>query len=118
MTTTQEPEKSVEQKARDVLHVVYKGFYNCPGTLKIDKRSKCWSVCVYDGLSTFDNDTLTRLVLAAHHHCVRVELANGGPGRIKIRFSQRKRHSEENPFCETHPTIETAIETIRKTDHV
>jgi hypothetical protein len=69
-------------------------------------------VSVSAGLSTFDSDNLTRLVLLAHDRCVRIELAQGGPYRIGIKL--HRRYTRKGGFFDRHPTIEQAIEAHRK----
>lgn len=63
-------------------------------------------------MSTFDSNTLTRLVLAAHEECIRVEIRPGGPGRIMVCLCGRRQR--DGQFHERHPTIETAVESFRK----
>lgn len=62
--------------------------------------------------ATFDFDRLTRLVVMAHDRCIRVELVPSGPRMLGI--VMHKRHSREGGMQERHPTIETAILTIRE----
>jgi hypothetical protein len=59
------------------------------------------------GLSTFDFDLLTTLVLHAHDRCVRVELANGGPGRTGVIL--HRRHAREGCMSQRYSTMETAL---------
>lgn len=62
-----------------------------------------WWVSVYDGLSTYDFDQLTRLVLAAHRYCVRVEIGGSAPRRVKITLHTR---TGRTGFMSCrHPTI-------------
>ena len=56
--------------------------------------------------STWDFNTLTRLVVAAHAHAVRVEIINGGPRRLKLWLSPRER---EGPMHVMHPTLAQAL---------
>jgi hypothetical protein len=69
-------------------------------------------VSVSAGLSTFDNDNLTRLVLLAHDRCVRIELAQGGPCRTGIVL--HRCHTRKGGVFNGYPTIEQAIEAHRK----
>ena len=68
-------------------------------------------------LATFDFDGLTALVFAAHDRCVRIELGNGGPGRIKIIAHRRIRRADLAPgdwaTPKIHPTLEEAVESWR-----
>lgn len=62
------------------------------------------SYTVPDGiLSTWDGDNLTRLVVSAHAHGVRVEVMNGGPRRVKLFLSERQ--NRDGTFYERHPTL-------------
>lgn len=64
-----------------------------------------------DRLATFDLDYLTRLVVLAHDECVRVEVAPGGPYRVKLLL--HKRCSRSGRVNERHPTLEDAMARIR-----
>lgn len=57
-------------------------------------------------ISTFDDDKLTRLVLAAHENAVRVEIAPHGPTSFQIALSPRER---KGSMFERHPSIEDVL---------
>lgn len=54
-------------------------------------------------LSTFDFDRLTRLVLAAHKHAVRVEISPSNMQRLRIGFWPRD--PRERSISQRHPTL-------------
>lgn len=86
-----------------VLERAFHGIHHIPKITKFDYR---WECVVPGGMATFDFDTLTLLVLAAHDHCVRVELS--GKGRdILIQLHPRK--GTEGSMFDRHPTIEEAL---------
>lgn len=64
------------------------------------------------GLSTFDTDRLTRLVLLAHDRCIRIELGASSPRRVKLRLHQR--HVRTGSSMKRHPTIEEALAVHRR----
>ncbi len=61
---------------------------------------------------TFDFDRLTRAVVMAHDRCIRFGIEPSGPRMLALVCW--KRHTREGQMHERHPTIETAIEVIRK----
>ena len=67
----------------------------------------CWG-----GWSTFDNDTLTRLVIGAHDFCIRLEIDAVGPHTMRLTMHPRER---EGGLSKRHVTIEDAIGTARST---
>lgn len=67
------------------------------------------------GLATWDFDHLTRLVIAAHDECVRIDLDPRGPGYMRILMHPRQR---EGAMATRHPTIEQAIENYRSAGRV
>jgi hypothetical protein len=97
-----------EERAELVLARAFRGIHH---VRRIKKLPNIWTTSAYGGLATFDFDTLTRLVIAAHDHCVRVEVTHSGPKMVKIYISQRER--EGDGFVR-HPTIEEAIQTFRE----
>ena len=63
-----------------------------------------------DRLATYDADGLTRLVILAHDRCVRLQLTQSGPGRIRVSITRRQRNGE---IYRRHPTIEQAVADVR-----
>jgi len=61
--------------------------------------------------STFDFDTLTRLVFAAHDWCVRVELDDSSPRMVKLRLHPRRARRGET--YARHPTLREAVDKWR-----
>lgn len=64
------------------------------------------SYMFYGDCSTWDFNTLTRLVVAAHAHAVRVEIVNGGPRRLKLYLHPRTREGRSD---QRHPTLADAL---------
>ncbi len=93
-----------EVRMERVLSVAFRGIHHCP-RLKKEYRN-LWTVTV-SPISTWDFDQLTRLVIAAHHYGVRVEIEPGGPRRIKLVLTPRS--SRDGCFSKRHPTIQQAI---------
>lgn len=62
------------------------------------------SLCQRSRLATHDSDRLTRLVIAAHQHSVRVEIEPAGPTTIRVIFWPRDRAAKES--MERHPTLD------------
>ncbi|WP_342361353.1 hypothetical protein [Terrarubrum flagellatum] len=68
-------------------------------------------VVSYRTLATYDNDSLTRLVIAAHDRLVRVEISAVAPSRLRVAMWPRT--GREGLLHERHPTMEQAIESLR-----
>lgn len=64
-------------------------------------------------LSTYDYPGMTMLVVYCHDECVRGDVRNGGPGRLKISLSNRER-KHKHPDSGAHPTLDQHVEQIRK----
>ncbi len=65
------------------------------------------------GLSTWDFNRLTRLVIGAHDECIRVEISPCAFRYLKIEMWPRE--GREGCISRRHPTIEQAIESYRRT---
>ena len=63
-------------------------------------------------MASFDFDGLTRAIVMAHDRMIRFCIEPSGPGMLGLTL--HKRHSREGRMSERHPTIEEAIERIRK----
>lgn len=61
-------------------------------------------------LSTWDFDRLTRLVLLAHKHCVRIEIGPGGPRGVAI--MAHRRVDGLRSITEGHPDLEQLTKRI------
>jgi hypothetical protein len=62
------------------------------------------------GLSTWDFNHLTRLVILAHDECIRVDVSPCAPRYLAIMMHPRVR---EGAMSQRHPTIEDAIAAVR-----
>lgn len=64
---------------------------------------------VYAGLSTWDDNLLTRIVLVAYRMGVRIEIGSSGPGRVKLMAHARYTNDDKNSdlhFWERHPSLD------------
>lgn len=101
-------------KATRILSNAYYGEHHIPG--KIKDLGRIVECNVFDSISTYDSNTLTRLVIAAHDECIRMEIRSSGPGRLKLLFTGSRKRPEEcgdYPLMHGHVTIEDAIKVYR-----
>ena len=64
---------------------------------------------VHAGLSTFDDNLLTRIVLVAHRMGVRIEIGSSGPGMVKLMAHARYTNDDKEcglHFWERHPSLD------------
>lgn len=88
------------------LCIVQKGYHHL-GKIKADGRTGVVS-SIYGNASTFDYDTLTRIVLVAHQMGVRMSVGSSGPRMIKLTAHARHSSDEtegELSFAERHPSL-------------
>lgn len=97
------------QEAEDFFSELYLGKHHIPA--KIKPFGQGWCINHSGDLSTFDGNTLTRLVFLAHDKCMRVEIQQGGRKAVKIAIWKRVRYGS---IYERHPTIEDALVQWRK----
>jgi len=69
------------------------------------------SCSVHEGISTFDYNQLTRLVIGCHDRAIRLEIRASGPRLLRLGLWQRQR---DGSMYERHPTIEEAIKCYRQ----
>jgi hypothetical protein len=62
--------------------------------------------------ATFDSSLLTRLVVGAHDHCIRVEIRSLNPSHFRLMFHPRL--TREGQTWARHPTIEQAIAAMHR----
>lgn len=98
-----------------LVQIVCDGFDTGPWNLgpwdtRMRSEGRWAGLYVTRDLSTYDTDSLTRLVFAAHERCCRVEIDPAGPRGVRVCVSRRSR---EGGYSERHPTIETALATWR-----
>lgn len=83
------PNWSDDQKACiECLSTVFGGRHHLSG---LKEWGTGVSVLHYGDLSTYDGSGLTMLVLQAHRDAVRIEVAQGGPGSVRI-IAHKRRH--------------------------
>jgi hypothetical protein len=104
------PKEALARMER-VLARTYRGIHHCEGWRARRPFGEGVSVTHYAGMSTYDYDELTRLVVAAHDEAVRVDLIGASHGYIRIGLTPRLR---DGSLYDSHPTIEAAIEKARR----
>lgn len=89
------------------------GIYNVPANWeKAEFHPQYLRVVIRcHGWASFDFSELTRLVIAAHEECIRVQLEPQARNYMAVFLSERA-HEAESMFAR-HPTIEQAVEAYR-----
>lgn len=87
------------------------GIYNLGISWKSMRIGNSWvEFNIYStGLSTFDDNQLTRLVLLAHERCQRIVVAPCNFKLLKITISQRVPYEAGSWASQYHPTLEQAL---------
>lgn len=96
--------KTLKEKAETVLAFTFGGLYNVPG--KTYDKGRRLEVNLYGGISTYDNDNLTKLVIKCHEECVRMEICSSGPRMVKLVFTNRNPTGDST---ERHPRIHDVL---------
>ena len=101
------------RKVADLIGDLFQGIYHLGNEITNANWNGIYliEVNIRKNLATYDSDVLTWLVFMCHDRCIRCELAQSGPGRIKLRFHPRK--GRLGSSSTTHPTIEEALELYR-----
>jgi hypothetical protein len=104
----------------DILGQVFQGIYHIDSEV-LHKRCQ-WDneryieVVMPDstncGLSTYDFNNLTTLVVLCHDRCVRLSIYAAAPNRLRLMF--HKREGRTGSINEKHPTLEEAVRGIRE----
>lgn len=95
-----------QQRAEAVMFAAFGGKHRWP-KVKISQYPQYWECNPIGDLATYDSDKLTKLVIAAHEHCVRVSVGPSGPGMVKVMIHNRK--GREGRMHERHPTLDQAL---------
>jgi hypothetical protein len=89
------------------LAVVHGGYHHLGKIKECGPRGV--ETSTHAGLSTFDDNLLTRIVLVAHRMGVRVEIGSSGPGMVKLIAHARYTNDDKNSplnFYERHPSLD------------
>jgi hypothetical protein len=97
-----------KEDAVSFLSEFFGGEHHIPG--KVREFGFGWYVNVYGSLATYDFNELTRLVLLAHDHCVRVELSACNMQYMKLAIHKRERTGQ---MYNRHPTMEEVMSSWR-----
>ena len=106
------------RKVADLLGDAWAGIYHLPErSIKEAEWGSDLIVSVKlpgQTLATYDGNALTLLVILAHDACLRFEVEGmrGPRGGLVLHFWQRR--AREGSMFERHPTIERAVENVRR----
>jgi len=99
-----------KEEATDFFAKMYYGEHHIPSKVKEWGGGFC--VEDYAGMSTFDFSNLTRFVILCHDNCIRGEIKPSSPKSMKVII--HKRQGREGGIMISHPTLESAIVSIRE----
>ena len=100
-----------EARAKNALFYVFGGSHHWPRIKKCGVLYPYWELNYYGDLATYDSDSLTRLVVAAHQYCLRVSIGQSGPGMVKVTLHNRT--VRVGRLHERHPDLEELAETCK-----
>jgi hypothetical protein len=103
------------RKVANLLGDVFAGIYHIESAVL--SRKVDWGctyrikIALYGGVSTYDHDLLTRLVVLAHDRCIRLEINGAAHGYLHLIFTPRV--GRDADLYNRHPTMEEAIRVVR-----
>jgi len=80
---------------------------------KLENRGHYYLCVPHGSLATYDDDKLTRIVIAAHKYGVRAEVQSNGMHGLKILLHNRMSREKGRMF-ERHPKLSDVIECVSK----
>jgi len=106
--------KEVSEDGARVAELVdwaWEGIYHCDGAKRAAWNGDRVAIVVRapnfaSSLCTFDGSLLTKLVIGAHDHAIRIGISAVNPTHIKLDFWPRARNA--HPFS-SHPTMEERL---------
>ncbi|HEU4322019.1 MAG TPA: hypothetical protein VFS21_02615 [Roseiflexaceae bacterium] len=101
------------ERAAQMLSILFYGMHNAWRKIgAVDWSNPTWIEIAIDGdWSTYDNTSLTRLVLTAHDLALRCNLSPRSYRRMTLMIHPRERDGQHH---QRHPTIEQALEEWRR----
>jgi len=103
------------KEVADLLGQAYLGIYHIQDSVlnkKVDWSNNYWiAINIYGGLSTFDFDMLTRLVVMSFDRMIRIEVNPRTFRHLQLMFHKRK--VREGDINERMPYLEDHIKRIR-----
>lgn len=96
---------------KKVDHFVSDVFGGAHHVAKLERKGHYYQCVPYGTLATYDDDRLTRVVIAAHKYGLRAEVDNYGMRGVKILLHNRA--SRTGRMWERHPTLDKVMETTR-----
>lgn len=113
------PQKNLTEFNRRAIGLLCRGFGLGPWNIQVNWDRVKWGaerhtefITSAHGLSTWDFNRLTRLVIGAHDECIRVEISPRAFRYLSIQMWPRD--GREGCMSRRHPTIEQAIESYRR----
>ncbi len=111
-SSTKKPVSEFGKAVATIIGRAWKGIYHLENVLKSDwSNEQRIEILVYGGLSTFDFNHLSTLVILCHDACIRLEVNPCNFSNVKLAFYARM--DREGPRSRRLPTIESAIEMAR-----
>jgi hypothetical protein len=95
---------SLDEKAEEWVYYVFGGVHKVS---KFEKQVNHYVCVPYGSLATYDDDVLTKIVLASHTLGLRAEITNNGMRGLKILLHNRI--GRTGRLYERHPEISEAI---------
>lgn len=78
-------------------------------TRSVEFAEVCYFIKFYQALTTWDGNTLTKIVVAAHDLGLRVDAEPNGMRGMRVMVHNRK---QRNGLVEGHPTLEQHLQRI------
>lgn len=104
------------RRVADLLGEWYYGLYHMDGATRADWSTASYIQIRHSGeMSTFDNSSLTRLVLLAHREAIRVSISPRSNRYVTLMFHPRQwaDNADKLRMYERHPSIEQAVRAFK-----